>query len=343
MSYTSRDRVAAALRHEVPDRVPWCELLIDPHFVRKLLGWGPEDEKQDLDIQQYSIEEAITIAKHLHQDNVCYFLRPPMVAEKHEGKDGRIFYGDGLIKESKDLDLIDLPDPHDSKMWEPVKRFVDGKQDYAAWFVTQIGTVPTMTSMGVEGFSLMLFEDVALVEAVFDRYLEWSCIVAEKASALGFDAVVTTDDVAFGTTTFFSPQVFRDLCVPRYREFQSHLAVPWVLHSDGNMFPFLPDVTTLDVVGFNPIEKAAMEIRDVKREYGDRLCLIGNVDLNTLTIGSVEDVEAEVRGLIRDVAPGGGYILSSGNSLAAYLEPANVIGMRDTLDRWGRYPIADGV
>jgi uroporphyrinogen decarboxylase len=317
--------------------------MIDPHFVKKLLGWGPEDETQDLDVQQYSIEEAVSISDHLHLDNVCFFLRPPLAAEKHVGKDGRIFYGDGRIRSWDDLALIELPDPNAPGFWDPAKRFVDGKGDYAAWLVTRLGSMPTMSSLGVVGFSLMLYEDRALVEAVFDRYLEWSSLVAEGASRLGFDALVTTDDVAFGTTTFFSPEVFRDLCLPRYREFQQCLDIPWILHSDGNMNPFLPDITTLDVVAFNPVERAAMDIRETKRDFGDRLCLIGNVDLNTLSIGTVEEVEAEVRGLLRDIAPGGGYILSSGNSLAAYLDPRNVEVMRDIRDRWGTYPIDPGV
>ena len=82
-----------------------------------------------------------------------------------------------------------------------------------------------------------------------------------------------------------------------------------------------------------------MDIRAGKRRFGGRLCLIGNVDLNTLGMGTPQEVADEVRGLIRDVAPGGGYIISSGNSLAGYLRPENVLAMREALRLNGGYPI----
>jgi uroporphyrinogen decarboxylase len=82
-----------------------------------------------------------------------------------------------------------------------------------------------------------------------------------------------------------------------------------------------------------------MDIRAMKRECGDRLCLLGNVDLNILTAGTPREVDEEVRGLIRDVAPGGGYIVTSGNSLAGYLDPDNVLSLSQAVQRYGRYPI----
>jgi uroporphyrinogen decarboxylase len=83
-----------------------------------------------------------------------------------------------------------------------------------------------------------------------------------------------------------------------------------------------------------------MDIRETKQRYGHRLCIIGNVDLNTLGAGTTAEVEAEVKSLLRDIAPGGGYIMSSGNSLAGYLIPENVLAMRDTIRQFGAYPIA---
>ncbi len=130
--------------------------------------------------------------------------------------------------------------------------------------------------------------------------------------------------MAFKSTTFFSPKVFRDLVLPRYHRLARHVTLPWVLHSDGNMLPFLDDLVNVGIAGFHPVEKGAMDIRQVKRDYGDRICLLGNVDLNLLGLGTPEEVDAEVRGLIEDVGPAG-YILASGNSLAGYLKPECVI------------------
>ena len=125
-----------------------------------------------------------------------------------------------------------------------------------------------------------------LVEEIFDIYLEWTCVVAERRRADGFDAFVTTDDVAFGSSTFFSPKVFRELCMERY----PRAPTPpddsvGAMHSDGNMMPFMKDLLTLNIVASTPWRKGRWTLRETKRRYGDRLCLIGNVDLNILGAG----------------------------------------------------------
>ena len=82
-----------------------------------------------------------------------------------------------------------------------------------------------------------------------------------------------------------------------------------------------------------------MDIGAMKREYGDQICLLGNVDLNILGLGTPEDVEREVRDLIRDVGGGGGYIVTSGNTLAGYLRPENVVALGNSVIKYGHYPL----
>ena len=339
MNMTSHERVAAALKHEIPDRVPWCEMLVDPFLSTQLMGWdGPKNQTFSLEDQQYTVEEAKLVSSYLNLDNITYILRAPIYADKHEGQDGRLFYGEGRIKSRDDLAMIQLPEVNDEYM-APLEMFVKGKGDFSAWVITRVGIMPTMLCMGTTTFSYALYDDPDLIEEIFDRYLEWTLEVAKRVSDMGFDVFVSTDDVAFGTNTFFSPKVFRQLCMPRFHQVKECLSIPWLIHSDGNMFPFIDDLLTLDIVGFHPIEKAAMDIREMKRRYGDQLCLMGNLDLNYLGMGTLDEIETEVRELIRDIAPGGGYIISSGNSLAGYLKPENVLAMRDAIQKYGTYPI----
>lgn len=151
---------------------------------------------------------------------------------------------------------------------------------------------------------------------------------------------ISTDDLAFNTAPFFSPRVFHDLVLPRFRRVAKKLTLPWIMHSDGNVLPFLDDVVSVGIAGVPPMERGAVDIRAVKRDYGDRPCVLGNVDMNLLAIGTVDEVTRETRELVRDVAPGGGYILTSGNSLAGYCRVENVRAMSATGQRYGKYPIA---
>ena len=87
----SRERVAAALRREEPDRVPYCELGIDRSLAETIMGWGKQDGQQaNLEANIYSVEEAKAIASFMHMDNINYVLRAPVYAKKSPGDDGRL-------------------------------------------------------------------------------------------------------------------------------------------------------------------------------------------------------------------------------------------------------------
>ena len=336
----SRERVAAALRCEQPDRVPYCELGIDRALAQKLMGWGPgTNQAANLETMPYTVQEARALAAHLKLDNLTYVLRAPVYAEKVPGMDGRLFYGNGLLTSRAALPLLQLPDPHDESLYAGIPPFLAERGDYSTWFVTRMGIFATMLGMGTEAFSVALFEDRDLIEEILDRYVDWACVVAEHACRMGFDAYVTTDDMAFKTTTFFSPKVFRELVMPRYRRLREAVTLPWIIHSDGNMLPFMDDLVSLGIAGFHPNEKGAQDPRVTKQRYGDRLCVLGNVDLNLLGMATPEEVDEEVRSLIRDVGPGGGYIVTSGNSLAGYLIPENVLALSRAVQKYGHYPL----
>ncbi len=122
------------------------------------------------------------------------------------------------------------------------------------------------------------------------------------------------------------------------RKVAESITIPWILHSDGNVTAVLDDLVELGIAGLHPVEPGAMDIRALKRRFGNRLCLVGNVDVNTLSAGTPLQVETEVAELVRDVAPGGAYMLSSGNSLAAYCRIENVQAMANAVQRLGKYP-----
>ena len=337
---TSRERVAAALARQEPDRVPYCELGVDRALAERLMGWGaPTSQASNLEANAYTIEEAKALAAALHLDNISYVLRAPVYAKKEAGRDGRLFYGAGLIQSAADLDRLVLPDPADDALYAGAEAFLKQRDGYSAWFVTRIGIFPTMLSLGTENFCMALYDDPAFVETVLDRYCDWMVAVADRVCQMGFDAFASTDDMAFNTAPFFSPAVFHDLVIPRYRKVAEKIRQPWIIHSDGNILPFVDDLLSVGVSALHPNEKGAVDIRQVKRTYGGRLCVLGNVDLNLLGMGAPEAVDQEVKELIRDLAPGGGYIVTSGNSLAAYLLPDNVRALSNAVQKYGTYPI----
>lgn len=193
---------------------------------------------------------------------------------------------------------------------------------------------------GLDEFSIALAENVQLVETIFDRYIDWNCELVEKLQWLGFDFFVAYDDIAYNSGPMFSPQVLRELFLPRFKRLADVFTIPWVYHSDGDLSRIFDDLLTLGMDGMNPFQPPFMDIEKFKREYGDRICIWGNIDLvYTLSQGSTAEVDAEVKQRIRKLAPLGGYILSSSNSITEFCKLENVLAMVNARNKYGKYPI----
>lgn len=341
MEMTSRERVMAALKLEETDRVPHCELFVDVAMAEMLLNqeFGQAGTGGSVKSNPYTVSQAKAVAKKLGHDNIGFILRAQDYAKMGVGKDGRTFFGEGMIKSEADLEMIDLPDPTKDEYYKEAEEFVKNRGDYACHLSTRVGLSQAMLSLGMDNFYLMLYDNRKLVEQLLDIYFDWTAEMAQRISQLGFDFFWTTDDFAFKTGLLFSPQDFQDLLFKRYQRVLDRIDIPWVLHSDGNINEALPILVKLGVIGIHPNEKGAMDMVKVKEKYGDKLCVMGNVDLVLLGRGTPEEVDAEVKSLIRTVGPGGGYMISSGNSLASFLKPENVLAMAEAVRKYGAYPI----
>ena len=135
------------------------------------MGWAsPVSESVDLEGNEYTVEESKSLADRLGIDNITFLLRAPVYAEKHSGQDGILFYGAGLIHSMDDLQRVQLPNPLDDRMYDEAAEFAANKGQFSAWFNTRIGIFSAMLSLGLEGFSLALYDDLPLVERLLDMY-----------------------------------------------------------------------------------------------------------------------------------------------------------------------------
>ena len=337
---TSRERVLTALKLKQPDRVPWVESSVHNTVVEKLL--------KRTDFEKATVTQLFTVPGSrfspavydvLAIDNMNFSLAPPrfVTSRNVEGMDMII---DGLIKTEADLAKIVLPDPESDDFYRSAREFVAKYKgsDKALCITTRMGVSNTYLSMGIEHFSLQLYENCDFVLTMMDIFIDWACKAVQKINGLGFDFMIVPEDLAWKQAPLFSPKMFRELFLPRMKKVADKIQIPWIYHSDGNLMPVLDDLLTLGMNGLANIEPNAMNINELKQRYGHRICLVGNIDLHyTLTRGTPEEVETEVKKRIQEVGLGGGYILASSNSLAGYCKPENVLAMHQALLKYGNY------
>jgi uroporphyrinogen decarboxylase len=112
------------------------------------------------------------------------------------------------------------------------------------------------------------------------------------------------------------------------------------MHSDGDLSVLMDDLIAMGLDVIQPIDPSCMDMAAVKKKWGDRICLIGNVSNELLRSASTSEIEARVKELLCDAGPGGGFALGSGNSVPNWAKYENYMAMRETCLRHGGYPIS---
>jgi len=162
----------------------------------------------------------------------------------------------------------------------------------------------------------------------------------------GFHGFIGGTDFAGTQGPYFSPAMFRRFFAPRLREITGlchRHGRPFFKHTDGNIIALgKAFLSECGFDGYHAIEPAAgMDIFALKKSHGDRLVLLGNVDCGRLlSQGEPGEVEDAVKRLIQGCAPGGGFILSSSNSIHSGVKTKNFLAMLRAAREYGQYPIS---
>ncbi len=172
--------------------------------------------------------------------------------------------------------------------------------------------------------------------------VEHTKVIIKKAISLGADIIVFGDDYASTKGLLFSPQHFKEIFLPALKELVEVVKEEGgyaIKHTDGNINEILDMLVSLGIDGIHPLDPiAGMDIKKVKEKYGEKICVIGNIDTTVvLSKYSPEEVKEHVRKRIMDVAPGGGYIISSSNSIHSGVKPENYLAMIESVKTYGRY------
>ena len=159
----------------------------------------------------------------------------------------------------------------------------------------------------------------------------------------GVEAISGGSDMAYKNGPYMSPKHFREFILPSMKahsEACHKRGVPFLKHTDGNINQIADDfLIASGIDGYLAVEpRSGMDIAELKRRYGHRICFFGNIDCAyTLVYGSEADVRNEVRDLIDSAAYGGGLIVASSNSAHSFVKLENFLAMIDETKKRGWY------
>ncbi len=211
-----------------------------------------------------------------------------------------------------------------------------------------LGQADVLLPTGESWFPLFL-EAMALEPELIERYVEVTTTsmldLIDAQVEAGADGFIGGTDIAHHTNTMFSPAMFRRFMAPQLRRITERCHahdVPFFKHTDGNIAAIEEDLLLgCGIDGYHAIEPTAgMDIARLKKTYGDKLTLLGNIDCGSLlTEGPPGRIVDAVRRCIRDAAPGGGYVLSSSNSIHSGVPTEHFLTMLRAAREYGTYSI----
>jgi len=338
---TSKERVFRALNKKEPDRVPIVELTIDPKVINKIYkgcSYMEFIEKVDLD---------------------AVFV-PSKIIMKKIGENIYIDEWGVVHKDTGDVSLIEIKSPISSKndlvnyvppnpltdyrlneLRTVVKKF-KGKKAIIFWIRDAFSRPRKL--LGMSNLLMSYITNPELAKKVIDISVDYNLKLLEEAIKEGADIILSADDYAAANGPLMSPTHFKEFILPGLAKLvkRTHeLGAKYIKHTDGNIWPILDMIIDTGIDGLHPIDPSAgMSIVEVKKKYGDKICVIGNVDCKyVLSEAPTNKVIKEVKKLISELAPGGGYMIASSNSIHKGVKPENYIAMIETAKKYGRYPL----
>lgn len=175
-------------------------------------------------------------------------------------------------------------------------------------------------------------------EEMVNKALERGEILKKKTSLDGF---ALCSDYCFNSGPFLSPSMFSEFVTPYlyklikgYRDMGFYV----IKHTDGNIMPIIDQLIETNPHALHSLDpQAGVDIKVVKKLYGDKVCLIGNVNCGLLQTGSDEEVIESCLYALRNGMPGYGYIYSTSNCIYTGMPFERYLLMLKIWEEYGNY------
>jgi len=320
------DRLLAALSGGKLDRVPHFELLMDPRIVGEILDWPAERACSSFALPP---EDYLELSRRTAQDAIVVNLN---------------VWAGGMGAVSSLDDLEAVPEPNVQSFRESARRAFEVVSGTNLGVIGHAGG-PLFASycvcgpVAIQSFMLDLYDNPEFVLRLLDWHADWQMAILEAVTDLPFAAVFLADDLCDNTGFLFRPETVETLWLPRIGRLVGQIkstGTPLCFHCCGRLAPLLPLLDRLGVDAVQPLQPSCNDILAVRRQWGNRFCLMGNLNVEgVLAFGSPDEVRQAARQLIEQVGRNGAFVLASSHSIVDAIPAENYFALVDAAVRYG--------
>jgi uroporphyrinogen decarboxylase len=235
------------------------------------------------------------------------------------------------LAQTMDLACFPWPDPEAPGLQDTAAQAL--AEDQGRHFVApNFGMCLFERAWSLRGFDALLMdllEQPEWVAELLERITGIQVRLAQRFVALGVDGGYFGDDYGAQRGMLFSPEIWRRLFKPRLARMFAvfrDAGLPVILHSDGDIWPILPDLVDMGLTCLNPVQPEVLEHPRLYREFGKHLSFYGGISTQTvLPTGTPEEIRAATAACVRDLAPDGtGLILGPSHRIQSDIPVENV-------------------
>lgn len=343
------DRFVQVIRGEcIPDRPPLIEYIVDTQIMRAVVtdGLGREWVDPDWDDRE-SVRAYLdnTIAFWLAtgydfvrvEYSAGFEMTSKYAADTATGSETTRAWADlqkGPIADWKDFEAYPWPDtPSELSLW-CLEYIAKNLPDGLGLITCHAGGIFEHLSrlFSYEGLCLALYDQPDLVAAVAER--AGTCMARYYSAFLEIDnvgMVLQGDDMGHRTGLLISQEHMQTYCLPwhkRFAELTHKRGLLYCLHSCGKVMQLMPTlINDVGIDGKHSFEDIIMPVGEFYRQYGDRIAVLGGLDINILSGGTPDEVRTATRSLIEQCGGSGRFTIGSGNSVPSYVPLENYLAM----------------
>ena len=327
-----RERVWQAIRHEQPASVPYQINLTIPARAKLEAHYGTQ-QLDDL------------LGNHIvrYKSRLEYepLPQPGMFVDEwgvvwNKSIDKDLGVPANQVLSDRNLAPLDVPDPLDPRRYAGLPAFFATHPHRFKLFSVSFSLFErAWTLRGMEALMTDMVEAPRFVEALLDRIFEWNMRVLDQMLEHPFDGVLFGDDWGQQRGLMFGAKRWRQLIKPRVASMYARVAAAGkavCIHSCGKVQDLFPELIEIGLQVFNPFQPEVMDLHEMKTRYGAALTFYGGVSIQRLLpFGTPQEVRTEVRRLLADLGPGGGFIIAPSHEMPGDIPLENMLAFIETV------------